>query len=356
MAVERGQLRPRARAQLPGHPDHGRRRAVRDRRVPARRGRDRRRERRDPVDLSNGRGRARRLRPESELGAGGVVLVRRGRRARLRRDSGLSSRRPRRSHGSSGPLLRRARGGGPQAGSRPARRPRPRRDRLQLTTGRLERRRRRRRRAAHRPRPGEPGERARVRAGLRRPHGGAPVDLPHDSAGGGARGRYLGGGLLALHGQRGRLAAVLGRRRARARVPPGRGRHRRLLRWSPLGRQPLHAEPRGPRRAHGGAAVALPDDPPRDLGLRPARAARARRRRGRRANRSGRGAGHEAGLRVRLRPRDRRARVADRGAAGAGQRRPRRAGVPDAALSHEATALRPAGPDGGRPHRLHARR
>ena len=53
--------------------------------------------------------------------------------------------------------------------------------------------------------------------------------------------RHVGEGLLVVLGQRGRVGAVLRRRRARHRLPAGRTVHRRLLRRTSARQQSVHA-------------------------------------------------------------------------------------------------------------------
>ena len=65
-------------------------------------------------------------------------------------------------------------------------------------------------------------------------------------------------------------------------------------------------------------------------------------------------AGHQAGVRVRVRSHDRQAGVADRRAAGAAVRHAGRADVADAAVPDQAAAVRSAGRHGRRSDRLHA--
>ena len=104
------------------------------------------------------------------------------------------------------------------------------------------------------------------------------------------------------------------------------------------------------RQAH----LALPDGPSRGVGLRPARGAQPRRRPGERGARQGRRAVEQAGLLLRLRPRDGQADLAHRGAARPAIDGARRTNVPDPAFPDQARALRPAGGHRGRRDRLHA--
>ena len=90
----------------------------------------------------------------------------------------------------------------------------------------------------------------------------------------------------------------------------------RLLRRVPARQQPLCQLGACARREDRQACLALPADPPRYLGLRPADRADPRgHHRGGPSGKGGRPA-HEAGIRLRVRPRDGQAGVADRGAAG----------------------------------------
>ena len=105
---------------------------------------------------------------------------------------------------------------------------------------------------------------------------------------------------------------------------------------------------------HRRTRLAFADRAPRSLGLRSAGGAGARRHHGRWPPHQGRRAGHQAGVRVRVRSHERTTRVADRRAAGAAFGYARRAHVGDAAVSHQAAAVRPAGRDGRRSDRFHA--
>ena len=76
------------------------------------------------------------------------------------------------------------------------------------------------RRGAYRGQPaGEPPERERLRARIRRAHGPAAVDLPHDSRAGRVRRRDVGEGLLVVHRQHRRLGSDERGRGARYRLP-----------------------------------------------------------------------------------------------------------------------------------------
>ena len=73
---------------------------------------------------------------------------------------------------------------------------------------------------------------------------------------------------------------------ARHRLRPDRQSQVQLLRRQPQGRQPLRRLPARARRAHGQAPLALPDGPPRHLGLRQRDRAEAAHRPPQRADRS----------------------------------------------------------------------
>ena len=122
---------------------------------------------------------------------------------------------------------------------------------------------------------------ARRRARLRRAHGRAALDVPHDSARGRGRARDLGD-----RHARSRAPRTCGRRspptsRA-AGVPARQHAEPRLLRRRPRRREPVQRLGRRARRRDRDAHLALPDRAPRSLGLRPRRAARARDARARR--------------------------------------------------------------------------
>jgi hypothetical protein len=101
--------------------------------------------------------------------------------------------------------------------------------------------------------------------------------------------------------------------------------------------------------------LALSTDAPRLVGLRSARGADPRQHQDRWAPRQGRRPGDEAGICLRLRPRDRQTRMADRGAAGAAVNDAGRANVEDAAVPNQAGAVRTSGLDHRQFDRLHAR-
>ena len=88
--------------------------------------------------------------------------------------------------------------------------------------GGREERDRHRRRAAGRHGAAIEGEHEGLHPRLRRAHGQAAVDVPHDSAARRVRQRHVAERFVVLHRQHGGLVAVLGRRRARLRVPAGR--------------------------------------------------------------------------------------------------------------------------------------
>ena len=174
------------------------------------------------------------------------------------------------------------------------------------------------------------------------------LDLPHHSASRRVRLRDLAARRLEDRRRRQRVGRVLARYRARHRLRPHRQPQVQLLRRRPQGRQPFRRLPAGARRPHRQAHLALPDGPPRYLGLRRCHRAqaphRAPQRQGRRCCR----AAQQAGLRVGLRPRHRPAALAHRGAPRAEVRRPRRGDLAHAALPPQAAALRAPEIHGGR--------
>ena len=192
MALAGRELRPRARVQLPRNADHGRRRALHHGRVPARRRRDRCREWRNALDVSHGRGRPHGVRAPGQLGPRSVVLEGRVRRADLPDHARLPSGRTGCRDRTASPLVwavRRRRleerpgpPGGPDRGD----------DRIELPSGRLERRGRGRCGDAHGAQSREQGEHPWLRTRIRCTDRGAPLDLPHHSSARRARTRYVG--------------------------------------------------------------------------------------------------------------------------------------------------------------------
>ena len=167
------------------------------------------------------------------------------------------------------------------------------------------------------------GDAARLDARIRCAQRPDPLDVPHDSPGRRIRQRDLGRRFMARDRQGGRVDDDEHRPRAGLHLPAAQYRRAGLLRRPPPGRQPVRREPRRPGPGDRRAGLALPDGPPRSVGLRPAGGAEPdRHHRGRPADQGG-GADHEAGVHVRLRPGDRRAGLADRGAAGADRHRHR---------------------------------
>ena len=127
----------------------------------------------------------------------------------------------------------------------------------------------------------------------------------------------------------------------RHRVHPDGHRAVRLLRRQPPWREPLRQQHRGARRAEGHAAVAPAAGPPRPVGLRSAAGAEAAHDPAERPQRRRGGAGHEDGVRLRVRAQDRPSDLSDRRTAGAADRRARRGELADAAVPHQAGAVRP---------------
>ena len=161
---------------------------------------------------------------------------------------------------------------------------------------------------------------------------------------------------LEVHRQHRRLGAAERRRRTRLRLRPGGDADRRFLRRPPARQQPVRRKPGLPGRAHREARLALPAGASRHVGLGSAHRADPARYHRRRQAHQGRRADHQAGLGLRLRPRDRQAGVADRGAARAAIGRAGREDLADAAVSRPSPrAFDRQGVTPRRPDRLHAR-
>ena len=102
------------------------------------------------------------------------------------------------------------------------------------------------------------------------------------------------------------------------RLHPHQRRHPGLLRRLPPGQQPVQHKPDRSGRPDRRTGLALPARPSRHLELRHFHGPGAPRRDRGRGGDPRRGAGHQAGLRLRLQPGDGRAHLADRRKAGAG--------------------------------------
>ena len=163
------------------------------------------------VDARPGRRAARRGGTATVLGTRAVVLERRQTGADLLRHAGLSLARPRREDWRTRPRLRPRRSGRFDARLRSGRRPARRRRRAPLDPARDPRRDHRRRRAPDRRESEKQDEREGLRARLRRAHGQAPVDVPHDPAAERGRRRHVAERIERLHRQHRRLGADLGR-------------------------------------------------------------------------------------------------------------------------------------------------
>ncbi len=140
---------------------------------------------------------------------------------------------------------------------------------------------------------------------LRRAHGRAPVEVPRDPQARGARPRDVGERRLVVDGRRVLVGADVRGPGAGPGLHPHEPADDRLLRRLPARRQPLRHERHRARRADRGARLALPDRAPRHLELRQSHRADRPRRDRRRTPDADRRPGHEAGLRLHLRPRDR---------------------------------------------------
>ena len=197
-------------------------------------------------------------------------------------------------------------------------------------------RRHRRRRQLHRRLLAHAADAARRRAGVRRAHGPQALDVPHHPARVRSGLRDVAERLGRVHGQRERLGRHGLRPGARLRLHGHLHADQQLLRRRPARRQPVRREHHLRGGADRRARLALPGHPPRHLGLRLRRHAGAGRHHRRRPHDQGDHAGEQAGVHLRVRPRDRRAGLAHRGAPGAAVDRARRTGGADAAVPHEA--------------------
>ncbi len=180
------------------------------------------------------------------------------------------------------------------------------------------------------------------------------MDVPCRAARRRIRRRYLGKRFQPIQRQQRRLDHADGRSRTRHRLSAYRGTDTRLVRRPSARRQPVLVERCGARCTDRRAHLALSARTSRYLGFGQSGRADSRRHRGRRAGHSCRCADHEAGLGLRLRPRDRRAGLADRGTAGACVIRARRARGRDTAVSDPAARVCAAGSVARRIDRLHA--
>ena len=182
--------------------------------------------------------------------------------------------------------------------------------------------------------------RAGGRPGVRGPHRRGGLAIPHRAEAGRVRQRDLGGRLVEGPGRGERLGRAERGRRARPGVRRARLGGVRLPRGRPPRRQPVRQLHDRPRRRDRPAGLALPDAPPRPLGPRPADLSQPRHRHARRQARRRRGPGDEDRLRLPVRSDDGHAPVRDERPARAGLRRPRRAGLGDAAHPGQAAAVR----------------
>ena len=283
VALPHREPRPRPRVRLPVDPADGRRGALHHGRHAARGRRPRRGDGRAALGAPSQRGRAGRRGAAAAVRARPDVLGRRGRRGDFLRHPRLPPHRAERPYGPPRAGLRRERPGRPEAGPRPGARPRHRRDRAARGPGRRRRGRRHRRRPPRGRRARHEGEADRARPRLRRPDRRAAVDLPHHSRRRRVRQRHVAGRLVALYRQHRGVGPDDHRPRAGLRLPAGGDAHRRPLRGAPARRQPVLEQHRRPRPPDRRARVALPDDSPRRMGLRPRQRARPRRHHRRRA-------------------------------------------------------------------------
>ena len=166
-----------------------------------------------------------------------------------------------------------------------------------------------------------PDPRIHDRRGLHLPAGGHPrvrrrhrqegLAVPHRPAAWRARVRHVAEGRVQVRRRRQQLGLVLDRRRARHRVRADRIGDLRLL-WRRSARpEPLRELPDRARRAHGKAALALPDGPSRPVGLRQRVGAATGDRPPQRPTRRRRSPRGQDRFSLRLQPRDGRAALAD---------------------------------------------
>ena len=177
---------------------------------------------------------------------------------------------------------------------------------------------------------------------LRRAHRQAAVAVPHDPASRRVRLRDESSRRVEIHRRREQLGRDVDRRGTRHRLHPDRVGHRRLLRRRSARTEPVRELPARPRREDRQTAVAFPDGASRPVGSRQrlgaaARDGDAQRQEGRR-----RRARRQDRLPLRLQPRHGRAALADRGTAGRGEPGPVGEVVADAAVPHQAGAVRAA--------------
>ncbi len=366
VAVERRPLRQRR--VLPHHAALRQRPAVHGGHHPPGRDGARSRHRRDALDVAAGRRHplAEGAPPVRRPRAG--VLDRReggtGHRGHSRLSPGLARRqdrhprspvRPERHRGSdgrTGPAAGAARGGRLRPAHHQRRRPGPegparrnlgsqdpdrrrrhhrhrsgaRRDRQQLAGHRGERRDRGGQLRGPRLLPDPAAQPPRLHPRIRRAHRQAALEIQPDSPAGGVRRRHLEERHEDRHrggGEERRVGHLLRRSGAGPGVHPGRDAADGRIRRPPAGEQPVRQQPGGDRREDRQAALALPVRAPRHLGLRQPDGAQPARRDGGREAAQGGGADHQAGLRVRARPRHRGADLAHRRDAGAPERRAR---------------------------------
>ena len=135
-----------------------------------------------------------------------------------------------------------------------------------VAADRRERRGRRPRRAPAELRPDAHRERAGRRDGGRCRDRRGALEVPHDPAAWRVRPRDVAQRRLGVVGRHVDVGAGVRRSGARARLPGDERLDRPELHRPPAGRQPLRRLRPGPRRAHRGAALALPDPPQRPSG------------------------------------------------------------------------------------------
>ncbi len=187
-----------------------------------------------------------------------------------------------------------------------------------------------------------PAGRARRHPRLRRPHGQAAMELPHDPAPRRIRLRHLAAGRLEVPRRGQQLVRHEPRREAEPGVRADRFGRLRFLRLEPRRRQPLRQHAAGAEGGHRRAGVALPGDQTRRLGPRFSYTAEPGHRAAERPPHRRRRPDHQVRARVRVRSRDWHAAVSDRVSPGAGLEHRRRSPRQDTALPAEAAAVLPA--------------
>ena len=179
-------------------------------------------------------------------------------------------------------------------------------------------------------------------ARVRRRDRQARLAVPHHPASGRVRVRDVASRRVEIHRRRQHVGRNHGRSGEGHRVLSARIADLRFLRRRPARRKSVRLVAAGAERAHGKAAVALPDGPPRSVGLRQRGGAAVDDRAPQRQDDRRRRASRQDRVPLRVRSRHGRAVVAHRRAARASERNSRRSGVAHSAVSDRAAAVRAA--------------